>query len=202
MQFVTTGAAQDGGTASVVGGVFRTSRADPFGDAWHCIGEGSTFSFVGSTHLFSFKNISRLGACKDQQGTGITSFTQNGSYANVTSTFDALTATALFANPGACQSNECWFPFSAPRLSTPLQLFLGEDLGVPDGTEPLRGTVEEASWLEVPTDGSPLSLWCGTSGTVRYELLGSTQVEIGGMSGPFACPGEPVARSTFEGRFE
>jgi hypothetical protein len=203
MQFVTTAATgQDGGTASVVGGVFRTSRDDPFGDAWYCIGDGSTFSFVGSAHTFSFRNITRLRACKDRPGSGITSFTLTGSYANVTSTFDELTATSLFANPGACESNECWFPFSASRMSSPLQLLLREDLGVPDGVATLRATIEEASWLKVPTDGSPLTLWCGTSGTIRYELLGSTQVEIGAMSGPFACPGEPAARSTFEGRFE
>lgn len=202
MQFVTTGAAEDGGTASVVGGVFRTSRADPFGDAWYCIGEGSTFSFVGAAHTFSFKNITRLGPCKDHPGSGISSFTLVGSYASVTSTFDQLTASSLFANPGACQSDECWFAFSSPGMSSPLQLFTHEDLGVPAGMAQLKATIDEASWLKVPTNGDPLSLWCATLGTLRYELLGSTEVELNSMSGPFACPGEPVTRSTFEGRFE
>jgi hypothetical protein len=202
MLFVTGGPPNGGGPVPISSGIFRTGRADPFGDAWYCIGEGSTFAFLDRPQTFSFRNITRLAACKDKPGSGVSKLTLIGSYVEVESSFAELVRPSLFAKPGACDSHECWFPFSDQNVTAPLQIFTREDLGVPAGGITVNGTIEEASWIQTSDAGGGPSLWCGTSGTLEYVLLGTTRVEIGSMSGPLACPGEPIDRTTFDGKFE
>jgi hypothetical protein len=191
-------------------GVFRLPATDPYGDAWYCIGDGSTFTEIDSTDALmgltsvkvSLRGITRLGDCGATPGSGSlsatmylssTSATQFG--ADIAGTIASWTGTNLMMNQ-YCAGPFCNFRFRGPSQSHFLHLTTTADnLGV-GTTAPVP--VTEATWLVQASATQPFSMACSTAGTLDYKINDTSTLELANVTGPIACPGTPISNDQLD----
>lgn len=187
-------------------GVFRLPSTDPYGDAWYCIGEGSTLTQIEKDGWFkgvqfSLRGITRLGECGDAPGTGSLSATlvpssTTGTYfaGDVAGTISSWTG-SNFAASVSCSGVEC----DIRLRGTPQQHFIHATTSVaPDSAAPTPVAVDSATWLVQADSSQPFAMACSSSGSLLYSINASSKLELSKMSSPRACPGTPVANSSLD----
>lgn len=195
-----------GGSALKVGevralthGVFRLPAMDPeFGDAWYCLGEGSSMTQIDEKNAnLSFKHITRLADCakKSASNTAYLSITDNR--ATVASSLADLASTDLGANQ-RCVTNRCRFSVTAAPKFAWLGLETTDDLGTYSAPTRVTADIVEAQWLVQESDDAPFRMACATTGTVYYDPDATTEVTLSNLSEFVACPGEPIANDSLE----
>lgn len=187
-------------------GVFRMPSTDPYGDAWYCIGEGSTLTQIPEDIgikgvQFSLRGITRLGECGDVPGTEslsamITPSSTTGTYfaGDLTGTIPSWTG-SNFAASVSCSGVECNLRFRG----SPQQHFIHATTSTaPDGGDPKPITVVSATWLVQADSTKPFAMACSKSGSLTYSRDSTNKFELSKMSTPRACPGTPVANSSLD----
>lgn len=180
-------------------GVFRMASTDPaFGDAWYCLGEGSTMTQLDEKNAtISFKNITRLADCSKKTGSN-TAMLEIAEYrATVTSTLAELVGTDLNSNQ-RCVTQLCRFSVSAAPKFTWLGLRTAQDLGTNSAPTRVNADVVEAEWLVQESDDAPFRMACATTGNVLYDPEATTKVTLSNVSSFVSCPGEAIANNTLE----
>lgn len=196
---VRAGSRQPKGTPNPLArGVFRMPPDDPFGDAWYCVGEGSslTESAEETNRLtLSLKNLTRLPVCP--LGDGSASFSTEALTAEITSSFSLLAGSELRTNARRCDGPFCSFRFSSALHIRRFYLRAAASVGTPTPTS-TPTDVSEAFIVVQVNDPATLFLTCASSGTISYGHQGTTHVELGQMSETLRCPGEPIADDELE----
>jgi len=190
-------------------GVFRLPATDPYGDAWYCIGAGSTLTQIYDTGPIgnlksvrvSLRGITRLGQCGATPGTGSLSaamdYAPNSSalFADISGTISSWTGTGLTANQ-YCAGAFCNFRFRGPSQSHFLHLTATVDnLGF-STTAPVA--VTEATWLVQASTTEPFSMACSTEGTLNLDNNGPSTLQLAKVAGPIACPGTSIPNDSLD----
>ena len=190
-------------------GVFRLPATDPYGDAWYCIGDGSTLTQINDTgpigslkHVqVSLRGITRLGNCGTTPGSGSLSaaldYAPNSSnlFADISGTISSWTGTGFTTNQ-YCSGPYCNFRFRGPSQSHFLHLTATADnLGV-STTAPVP--VTEATWLVQASTTEPFSMACSTEGTLNLNNNGPSNLQLAKVSGPIACPGTSIPNNSLD----
>jgi len=190
-------------------GVFRAPATDPYGDAWYCIGDGSTLTYneapttsVLKGFQVALRNVTRLGACGATPGSGslsamfylsATSATQFA--ADITGTISAWTGANLPTN------QYCAGPYCNLRFrGSPQQHFvhistMQENLGI-GTTAPVPITSTE--WFMQASDSQPFSMACSSEGTFNYGLNDPSTLQLAKVTGPLACPGTAIPNNQLD----
>jgi hypothetical protein len=206
---VAFGAGQPAGQPQpVAAGVFRLPATDPYGDAWYCIGDGSTVTEIDdksgfSQHIqLSFRGVTRLGACGDTPGSGslsaaISPSTTSGTYfaADISGTITAWNGTNL-ATTAYCSGPSCDFRFRG----TSQQHFVHvtttfDNLGV-GTTAPVAVTA--ATWLVQASSAQPFSMACSSEGTLNYTINDTSSLQLTKVTGPLSCPGATISNDSLD----
>jgi hypothetical protein len=187
-------------------GVFRMPSTDPYGDAWYCIGEGSTLTQIEDGAWFkgvqfSLRGITRLGDCGDVPGGESLSATVNpsktsGTYfaADVAGTISSWVGTNLPASI-SCSGKECSLRFRG----TPQQHFVHATVSADpssDATNPVA--VASATWLLQSDNTKPFSMACSNSGSLLYRIDATSTLELSKVSSPRTCPGTAIANDRLD----
>ncbi len=189
-------------------GVFRLPATDPYGDAWYCIGAGSTLTQINDTGPIaglktvqvSLRNITRLGNCGTTPGSGTLSaamdYAPNSSalFADISGSITSWAGTGLTANQ-YCAGPSCNYRFRGASQSHFLHLTATADLSV-NTTAP--APVTEATWLVQPSTTEPFSMACSAEGTLNLNNNGPSTLQLAKVSGPIACPGTPIPNDSFD----
>jgi hypothetical protein len=187
----------EGTPRPVSAGFFKTNKDDPFGDAWYCIGAGSTVTnWPDDTYTYSLKNITRVGDCLNSTGTGNANVSITGFDADITGTFPELSGPAQSADTD-CLNTYCRFQFEQNYVYSWLFPTATSDLGsslIPTGQ---MSDVEHAAWFVQPSEGAPIQMTCAGSGSITINE-GLTTVELSEMSDYVTCPGEATDVTEFE----
>jgi len=177
----------------ITSGIFRAPTAfEPYGDAYYCMGEGSTVTDLGEDGMdLSLANITRLGACDELEGTGTLDMTMGSGMGNLTSSIAPLTIPDD-AGGGSCYGTQCNWSISRERKRAWVDIFAASDLG-----DPIKPTLMESSLREVAAvleegDGTPFQLACGTMGKVHYDPTASSSLSVTDLGDLHGCPGTPI----------
>jgi|GEM_PF-2260897 len=184
-------------------GVLRMAPDDPFGDAWYCVGKGSTvvevvhdpgvFEYV--THTVSLENLTRLPSCVTKQGTGNASFVATIDGITITSSFSDLAPAMGYAQEQSCWGVSCKFLVADSQSGDPKRwLFVTPAKSVGDYFAPtaVPTSISDAILFNRRDPTLPLEISCAHSGTLTYNPADTTSLSLESMSDYFACPGEPV----------
>ena len=195
-------AKQPKGTPNAVhGGFFRMPPDDRFGDAWYCIGESSSIvqSAENDTFDISLQNITRLPSCSP--GAGALSIRAGLEGLELSSNFGDLGSPNQYAVEQSCTGTFCTFLFQDGETTESknwLYLTPAESVGdyfMPTATPT---AVASATLFHQPTQGSTVTVSCTESGSITYDPMAETRIDLDAMSDFFACPGEPLADGTLE----
>jgi hypothetical protein len=184
-------------TQQLASGIFRMPPHDPYGDAWYCVGEGSTVvhNRESKTYTVDLNNITRLPSCSKGTDSASISDLPKTFVSDVTGTLSPFNGTQLFTDL-FCRSNLCSFSFRNDATSSYSFLQLETDTDPETYSFPPRMTraVLRADWFYLPQARTPFQRACGASGTVHYDADATTSVSLTNMSGLMtSCPGLPVA---------
>lgn len=185
-------------------GLFRMHEDDPFGDAWYCIGEGSTITATAESATFaddatmavSLKNITRIPACDTLTGSGTATISlaeSSDTPDSIVSSFSAISGSDFSVNRRDCIGTDCSFDFDPPAsLLTRRHLFLKAAASVGTFFEPtaVPTPVTDAIFF-VQSDTGVLTIACASSGTITYDPNTMTSIELDAMPA-LSCPGEPI----------
>lgn len=185
-------------------GVVRLGPDDPFGDAWYCVGKGSTVvevvndpgAFEYVTHQVSLKNLTRLPACASKVGTGTASLEITAEGTTITSSFGDLGLTNPYAQEQSCVGTNCKFLIAETESGDPKRwLFVTPAKSVGNYFEPTNTATDIATSILFNrlSPSLPIEISCSQSGSLTYNPAGTTSISLESMSQYFACPGEPVA---------
>lgn len=201
LTLVWKGDVQKHGTAQpLAAGVFRMPATDPFGDAWYCVGEGSTLTQIDDGSFlkkinFSLRGITRLGDCGDVPGTASLSATINqsttsGTYyaADVAGSISSWLGTNLPANLD-CGGATCSLRFRGVPQQHYLRVTTAMDLTMPPTT---AVPVTWATWLLQPSGTEPFQMTCATEGSFLYQPDGTSKLQLAKVASPRSCPGTPI----------
>lgn len=191
-------------------GLFRMHEDDPFGDAWYCIGEGSTITATPESKTFandatmkvSLKNITRLPACDTLSGTGSATITLSESADSsdtIASSFSAISGSDFTVYRRDCIGTNCSFNFDPPNTGL-MRRYLFLEAATPLGSffEPtaIPSSVNDAI-LFTRAETGELTLACASSGTITYDPTTMTSIELDAMP-TLHCPGEPIEVNEFD----
>ncbi|HMF44130.1 MAG TPA: hypothetical protein VKQ32_25830 [Polyangia bacterium] len=194
----------DGQASSIAAGVFRLPATDPYGDAWYCIGAGSTVTLVVDKSGFltnvqlSLRGITRLGACGDTPGSqslsaAIYPSTTSGTYfaADISGTVTSWNGTNLATSPYC--SGSCNFRFrGSPQQHYVHVATASGSLGSGTvGPDP----VTAATWLVQADSTQPFSMACSSEGTLNYTLNDNSSLQLTNVTGPLSCPGTAISNN-------
>ena len=202
------GAKKDAGQVQpLAAGVFRMPATDTYGDAWYCIGSGSTLteavdSTTGVTKRFQFslRGITRLGPCGPTPGTGTLSATIHAPVLNdfatdVAGTISAWTGTGLVTNQ-YCSGPKCDFRFQGTAQQHYVHVeTTAENLGV---GVPAPVPVTSVTWLVQASATEPFSMACASEGTLDYRPNELSKLQLSKVTGPLPCPGTPIPNDSFD----
>ena len=198
------GARQPKGTPNNINqGVLRMGPDDRFGDAWYCVGKGSTVVevvhdpgvFEKTTYSVSLKNLTRLPRCATKQGAGSASFAVTQTDTTITSSFSDLPLAAPYTLEQSCDASNCKFLFADSTTGDPKRwLFVTTTKSVGDYFTPTAAPtgIAEALLFNRRDPTLPLEISCAQSGSLTYNPADTTSLSLESMSDYFACPGEPV----------
>jgi hypothetical protein len=192
-------------------GVFRLPATDPYGDAWYCIGEGSTLTWNEDGSGFfkniqlSLRGVTRLGACEETPGSGSLSATiypstTSGTYfaADVTGTTSPISSwggTNLAATEH-CSGSTCNFRLRGASQGHFVHVTTtSTDLNTP---APAPVPVTSATWLVQPSSTQPFSMACSSEGTLDYQVNDTSKLQLAKVSSPRSCPGTPLSNDRLD----
>jgi hypothetical protein len=201
---VDLGAAPSADMATAVQqGVFRMDPADPFGDAWYCLGPGSTIKLVYDAdrkqgYEVSFRNVTR--ACSGS-GNGTVSISDSGMAFNVASSFGLPTGPTGF-NSSACRYIRCWARYEAPAAVQNF-FYASTPTSVGHSNDPITTPTNFVDTFLVRLEhGAPLQMACGTQGTVTYAPEGTTTMDASAMTAWATCPAAPASGASVDFSFK
>jgi hypothetical protein len=199
---LTDGAPADSSSAALVGGVVRLPSDGRFGDAWYCVGAGSSYAHSDGPNSsskrlrLSLRNLTRLPSCDDRNGsssaTAMASKSPRGS--SIASSQAALVGEKFTATT-RCQGSRCEFTFNdeaAERHST-LRVEVEDDLGTPQTATAAQSAIREAVWFVPDAEGQVMRMTCAHTGNVDYDPDAATQVTVSAASALMSCPGTAVS---------
>jgi hypothetical protein len=194
-----TGAARpaEGGTMAITGGVFRAPTPfEPYGDAYYCLGEGSTVTDLGKAGMdLSLANVTRLGACDELKGSGTLDMTVASNAGEVTSSLAPLTIMDDAAS-GSCFGTHCSWELSISPKFVWVDFITANDMGTSLKPTLMESPIKEAAILLQETDGSPYQLACGATGSALYDPKSSTTLSVTDLGELHTCPGTPIEGSS------
>ncbi len=200
------GAKADPGTPNIVTqGLLRSGPDDPFGDAWYCVGAGSTIIdnppadvFSRHTYTVSLKNLTKLPSCATLAGNGTATVFMDDAGADITSSVSAFVGTRLDIYQAACSGQRCTFLWK-PSDRNDGKRFAYLDLAPSDDPlDPMGPAVDvTGADLFMQNDGQPLTIACSQSGTLSHDPAGTTTLSLDSLKS-LACPGEAVTVGSFE----
>lgn len=202
-----------GQKVSVRAGYFRLSEAydQPFSDAWYCVGDGSSFTFLEEETdnledyaSFEFENITELARCPAQPGPYHLNYTI-GAVRQITDVdtdlpeFGSEVANATIA--GCDRSNlygYCHQEF-AYETQPETRIFGYTVPGQTEGNNVL--TFKDVAVIQM-TDAGPRAA-CATAATVTIMDDNSMNFELSGVTDWQTCSqGDPATPNTFHGELE
>jgi len=198
-------AATPGTPSAITQGVFRMPRYDRFGDAWYCMGEGSTITqipgedfFDRDTYAVSLKNITKLKSCATLNGTGDLSIFMDATGGAITGSLSPFAGSKLNVSPADCIDTACTFGLSASEAP------YGERYAFVDAAESAQAPLDpmgmpvavNGAMLLATADGS-VTLACSASGSIEHDPVDTTTVILDAVAS-VTCPGEPLDDDTFE----
>ena len=190
----------EGETMDIATGLFKAPTPfEPYGDAYYCIGAGSTVTRNADDEGFevSLRNITRLGSCEEISGDGTLTLTRTSGDSELTSTLEPLNFIDDIVN-GSCSGTECeWSLSDAPKFVW-IDYWAAEDLG--NWSEPtlVESAITQAAVFHQLDDDAPLELACGSSGTTYYDHDGTTTLQVDNLSDFARCPGEAIADDSYD----
>jgi hypothetical protein len=207
MVLLVDGDKQPRGTANpVASGFLRMHADDPFGDAWYCVGEGSTYleseDEEEDTATVSLENLTRLPACVP--GSSSVAIALEDFTAEITTSLPGLAGSGIRADELSCVGTYCVFRFYETDDTLALWgyrwLHLTPAASVGDYFEPTRTPTDlaAATLFFQPEPGDPFSITCANAGSITYDPEGSSSIALESAGDYFACPGEPVENDEFE----
>jgi hypothetical protein len=183
------------------GGFFRMPPDDRFGDAWYCVGDGSSIvqSAENDTYDVTLRDVTRLPSCANGAGTlsvryGLDQFA-------LTSSFDNLGSPNPYAVEQSCEGTFCAFLFQDyDTVESKHWIYLTPSESVGSYYMPTSTPtgVASAMLFHQATPDSNVEISCATSGSITYDPMAETHIDLEGMSDYFACPGEPIADDELE----
>jgi hypothetical protein len=203
--FVEGGRAEPGAPNPLVQGVFRNATDDPFGDAWYCIGAGSTITesvpediLSRTTYSVSLQNLTKLPSCATLSGDEQLSIYMDQAGGQITSSLSAFSGTEFSIQKANCIGTACTF-----RLD-PSDRADGTRFGyvnVAESEAPLDPTgppldVNAATWF-LQIGSQPITVACSISGILEHDPVDTTTISLDSVR-TTTCPGEPVDVDTFE----
>jgi hypothetical protein len=187
----------EGQTARLTNGIFRAPTPfEPYGDAFYCLGEGSTVTNHGEKGVeLSLANITRLGTCEELKGTGTLDVALASAGTEVKSSLPSLLLTTDLAS-GLCWDKFCNWSFPGMPARTWIDFTTTEGLG--DSFKPtlVSAPVREAAIFHRPTEEAAIQLACATSGTATYVPDGTSTLVLSDVGALTACPGKPIEASS------
>lgn len=190
----------EGETMEIATGMFKAPTPfEPYGDAYYCIGAGSTVTRNSDDEGFdvSLRNITRLGSCEEVSGDGTLTLTRTGSESELTSTLDPLNFVDDIVN-GSCNGTLCdWSLSDAPKFVW-IDYWAAEDLGNFSAPTLVESAITQAAIFHQLDDDAPLELACGSLGTTYYDHDATTTLQVDNLSNFIVCPGEPIDDDSFD----
>lgn len=190
----------EGDTMEIATGLFKAPTPfEPYGDAYYCIGAGSTVTRNADDEGFevSLRNITRLGSCEEVSGNGTLTLTRTNDESELTSTLEPLNFTDDIVN-GSCSGTMCdWSLSEAPKFVW-IDYWAAEDLGNYSEPTLVESAVTQAAIFHQLDDDAPLELACGSVGTTYYDHDGTTTLQVDNLSDFTSCPGEPIDDDSYD----
>jgi len=182
-------------------GLVRMPPQDPFGDAWYCVGDGSSRAEdpTGEGEGFvTLRNLTRMTQCIS--GTGTASITIANHRADVDTAEPERAMTGASASNVHCAVDMCvlFFTDTGGDWRT-LALTLRTQDSVGDYFTPTLVTtpITEAYWVLIRPDGS-VERSCIGGGSVHYDPTSETTISLTGISTPVTCPGDAVTPNSLD----
>lgn len=207
MTLVWKGDAMKDGTQALGAGVFRMPSTDPYGDAWYCVGDGSTIKEVDDKNGFlqrielSLHGVTRLGSCDATAGSGtltaaIVPSTTSGTYfaADITGTLSSWTGTNIPASL-SCSGPSCNLRFRGSPQQHYVHVTVSADLS---SGMPTAVPVTSATWFVQPSSTEPFSMACSKEGTLLYQVNDNSKLQLAKVTSPLSCPGTPISNDRFD----
>ncbi len=188
-------------------GVFRMPATDPYGDAWYCIGDGSTLTQIQVSGSFkgvqlALRGVTRLGECGETPGSGSLSATvsnipQTSNFTtDISGTISSWAGTALVTNQ-YCSGAFCSFRFRGASQSHFLHLSTMETNLAAGTMGPVPITA--ATWLVQESTTQPFSMACSSEGTLNsMDSDDSAIIQLAKVTSPKACPGTPITNDRLD----
>jgi hypothetical protein len=188
---------------NITQGVLRMAPYDRFGDAWYCVGKGSTVVevvndpgiFQTVTHAVSLKSLTRLPTCATKAGTGKAAFVVTQSGTTFTCSFTDLAPTMPYAQEQSCVGSSCKFLIADVESDGPKRwLFVTPVKSVGSYYMPTATptSIADAILFNRRDPTLPLQISCSQSGSLTYNPADTTSLSLEAMSDYFACPGESL----------
>ena len=182
-----------GETAVLMSGVFRMPADDPYGDAWYCIGEGSTIAMSSSRDRVTLKNVTRLPDCVPGTKSQAISIINAPFKAEGSGSLSQLNGGGM-SGRFVCGGDQCEARFGgASGAWSFLQLGAAGDLGTYFDPSLIERNVTGAAWFYMPPEKAPFQRSCAAHGTVYYAPMGTTTAKLTDASDFVSCPGTPIA---------
>ncbi len=193
---------QPKGTPNAIhGGFFRMPPDDRFGDAWYCVGDGSSIVQSAENDNFevALRDITRLPSCTS--GTGTLSVRIGPEDFELSSSFDDLGSPKQYAVEKSCDGTFCRFLFQdGDTTESKHWLYLTPSESVGSYFMPIDTPTGIASAIlfHQATQDAAIAISCAESGSISYDPAAETRIELDAMSERFACPGEPLAEDVLQ----
>jgi hypothetical protein len=204
--FVAGGRAEPGTPNALVQGVFRTAVDDPFGDAWYCIGAGSTITesvpedtLSRTTYSVSLQNLTKLPSCAALPASDAQLsiyMAQDGG--QITSTLSGFSGMGLSVPKADCIGTACTFRLDPSDRSDGMRFGY---VDVAESEAPLDPmgpplAIHAAEWF-LQIDGDPITVACATAGTLEHNPVDTTTINHDSVR-TTTCPGDPVDVDEFQ----
>lgn len=189
------GSEQPVGTPTPIArGFLRMPKDDPFGDAWYCVGEGSTLTETQEDGPFDvvLKGLTRLPSCEGRARTETASIVISNFMADITSSLGDFAGTGITPTENSCLGTYC--AFLLRNIPVHRWLYVTPAASVGNYLEPIATPTDivEATLFFQVDPAEPVRIACGTTGTISYDPGATTSLELPELSDYFACPGEPI----------
>jgi hypothetical protein len=178
----------DDATTPMVSGIFRMDPATPHGDAWYCIGPGSTYSHRreenGNHYTMALRNVTRTACVPGGSGSVLVT----GPARTVTSTFGLAAPPASALDP-RCTYFTCTFVYDAPAgVRNWIHGTTSSSVG--HSADPIKTptSLVDSLVLRAYDDDRPTQFACGTAGTLTYDPPSNTTFQATGMTDWAECP--------------
>ena len=192
------------GPHPIVSGLARLPRDEQLGDAWYCVGEGSTFSPSAGREdrgEGSLRALTRLPDCAT--GDGTLAVSETGLRFQMTSSLPELNTENAQPLGARCADRVCDIYFSTLDAQGAVGfLIMHMETATPVGMAPLNPTsmpteIESAYLALIRDDGTAL-LACASGGVMSRAAASDAIFSLTGMGTPVMCPGGAAGPSSLD----